>query len=658
MRFIGSKIQLLEEIDNFIQENIVFEKEMVFCDIFSGSSSVARYFKEKYKIISNDIMYFSYILQSATIELKKIPNFIKLKKYLSFNNLEEIFNYLEETNILTLMENFNITEDELFIYNNYTPKSTEKRMYLSEENGRRIDVIRIILNKLYDEKIISHNEFTYLLACLIEGIPFVSNISGVYGAYLKHWDKRALNPFKFEKLEVFNNDFENKSYNENAHNLITRIEGDILYLDPPYNNRQYLPNYHLLETVAKYDYPKIKGVTGLRDYSEQVSKFCKKGEVKEALSQILKESKFRYIIMSYSTDGILSQEDIEEIFKTYGIPETFKKADPIQYRKYKSKQEQKNKDLHELLFFIEKKIETPLEKKYSSINDKKDFIKCPFNYIGGKYKLIEQLFQYFPQNISTFIDLFGGGFNVGININAEQIIYNDQITPLVELFNFFKTNSVKDIVNYIEKTIKINKLNKIDKDTFINFRENYNLSLFKNPLDFYILICFSFNYQIRFNNSGQYNCPHGTNRSSFSDTLKKRLITFIETIQSKNITFENKDFLDIDFESLDNNSFIYCDPPYLITTGSYNDGNRGFKNWTVIEEIQLLNLLDTLNNRGIKFALSNVLEHEGKENTLLKNWLSNRNYNIININSNYKNSNYQKQDKKNSGSIEVLITNY
>lgn len=658
MRFIGSKIQLLEEIDNFIQENIVFEKEMVFCDIFSGSSSVARYFKEKYKIISNDIMYFSYILQSATIELKKIPNFIKLKKYLSFNNLEEIFKYLEETNILTLMENFNITKDELFIYNNYTPKSTEKRMYLSEENGRRIDVIRIILNKLYDEKIISHNEFTYLLACLIEGIPFVSNISGVYGAYLKHWDKRALNPFKFEKLEVFNNDFENKSYNENAHNLITRIEGDILYLDPPYNNRQYLPNYHLLETVAKYDYPKIKGVTGLRDYSEQVSKFCKKGEVKEALSQILKESKFRYIIMSYSTDGILSQEDIEEIFKTYGIPETFKKADPIQYRKYKSKQEQKNKDLHELLFFIEKKIETPLEKKYSSINDKKDFIKCPFNYIGGKYKLIEQLFQYFPQNISTFIDLFGGGFNVGININAEQIIYNDQITPLVELFNFFKTNPVKDIVNHIEKTIKINKLNKLDKDTFINFRENYNLSLFKNPLDFYILICFSFNYQIRFNNSGQYNCPHGTNRSSFSDTLKKRLITFIETIQSKNITFENKDFLDIDFESLDNNSFIYCDPPYLITTGSYNDGNRGFKNWTVIEEIQLLNLLDTLNNRGIKFALSNVLEHEGKENTLLKNWLSNRNYNIININSNYKNSNYQKQNKKNSGSIEVLITNY
>ena len=655
MRFIGSKIQLLEEIDNFIQDNIPFNKGMIFCDLFSGSGAVARYFKEKYEIISNDMMYFSYILQSSTIELKKIPNFSKLKKHLLLNSLEDIFRYFEESNTSLLIEEFKIKEEELFIYYNYTPNSPENRMYLSEENGRRIDIIRIALNKLLKEKILSKNEFIYLLACLIEGVPFVSNISGVYGAYLKHWDKRALNPYKFEKLEVINNKYKNKSYNEDAHELITKIEGDILYLDPPYNNRQYLPNYHLLETISKYDYPEIKGITGVRDYSKQVSKFCRKKEVKDALIQIIKEAKFKYIIMSYSTDGILSQEEIEEIFKTYGIPETFKKADPIQYRKYKSKQELKNKELHELLFFIEKKI----DRDSSSLTfQEKEFIKCPFNYIGGKYKLLEQLFQFFPPNISTFVDLFGGGFNVGINVGANQIIYNDQITPLVELFNYFKNNSAEYIIEYIERTIETNQLSKNNKESFNRFKENYNLSLFGNPLDFYILICYSFNYQIRFNNSGQYNCPHGTDRSSFSDTLKKRLIIFIKKIQEKNIIFENKDFLDIDFQNLDSNSFVYCDPPYLITTGSYNDGNRGFKNWTTKEELQLLNLLDNLNNRRIKFALSNVLEHEGKENILLKEWLAQREYNVIDINSCYKNSNYQKQDKENYKSIEVLITNY
>lgn len=665
MRFIGSKIQLLQEIESFIEENISYNDKMILCDIFSGSVAVARYFKSKYKIISNDIMNFSYILQKGTIELNKIPSFTKLKKYLLTDSLEGIFKYFEETENFILLEKFEIKESDLFIFNNYTPKSKENRMYLTEENGEKIDIIRIALNKLLVSNIITEKEFNYLLACLIEGVPYVSNISGVYGAYLKHWDKRALNSFKFEKLEILNNKVTNHCYNENAHNLITKVKGDILYLDPPYNTRQYPSNYHLLETISKYDYPEITGKTGLRDYSEQVSKFCKKKEVKEALVQIIKEAKFKYIIMSYSTDGILSQEEIEEIFKTYGIPETFKKAEPIQYRKYKSKQELKKQELHELLFFVEKPIEKAICIKksvekvfYLKNQNKKEFIKCPFNYIGGKHKLLKELFEIFPVNISTFIDLFGGGFNVGINVEAEKIIYNDQITPLVELFNYLKNNSISEVIKYIDRTIKSNKLSKINKESFLKFRENYNLSLFKNPLDFYILICYSFNYQIRFNNSGEFNCPHGTNRSSFSNILRDRLITFIEKIKEKNIIFENKDFMYMDFDNLDKNSFVYCDPPYLITNGSYNDGNRGFKNWTIKEETQLLTLLDSLNSKGIKFALSNVLKHEGKENIILTQWLKERKYNVFYINSCYKNSNYQKRNKEHNESVEVLITNY
>ena len=179
MRFIGSKIQLLEEIDNFIQDNIPFSEGMIFCDLFSGSGAVARYFKEKYEIISNDMMHFSYVLQSATIELKKVPNFTKLKKYLFLDSLESIFKYFEENDISLLIEKFKIKEEELFIYSNYTPNSPENRMYLIKENGRRIDIIRIALNKLLKEKIISKSEFIYLLSFLIEEVHYVTNINGV-----------------------------------------------------------------------------------------------------------------------------------------------------------------------------------------------------------------------------------------------------------------------------------------------------------------------------------------------------------------------------------------------------------------------------------------------------------------------------------------------
>jgi len=354
MRFIGNKILLLNEIKGFIDENIQYSNGLIFCDLFSGSGSVARYFKKYYKIISNDFLYFSYVLQKATIELNNVPNFSKLNLF-SKNDLRSILNYFEITPLDDLQRQYNIQYDELFIYNNYTPSNGSQRMYFTPKIGKRIDLIRIIIEKWFNKRMINEEEYFYLLMILIESIPFYSNISGVYAAYLKHWDKRTLKPFKFTNIEIFNNGLDNKVYNRDAHELINEIKGDILYLDPPYNNRQYLPNYHILETVAKYDYPTIRGVSGMRDYDNQKSNFCKKNEVRDALIDIVKNANFKYIVMSYSTDGLLSCAEIERIFKKYGKKETFKMAKPIKYRKYKSKQKQKKKDLHELLFFIEKK---------------------------------------------------------------------------------------------------------------------------------------------------------------------------------------------------------------------------------------------------------------------------------------------------------------
>lgn len=673
MRFIGSKINLLEDIEGFINLNIPNYENLIFCDIFSGSTSVGRYFKKDYKILSNDNMYFSYVLQKGTIELNKVPDFEKLKKEHNFDSLNSILNYLENESESNLQEKYSIIDDELFIMNNFTPTGDCERMYFTPEIGKRIDLLRIIIEKWFKSDLINEDEYFYLLAILIETVPFYSNISGVYGAYLKHWDKRALKPFKLAELNICDNKKNNKSYNRDVHEIIREIKGNILYLDPPYNQRQYVPNYHVLETIACYDYPKIKGVTGMRDYSHQVSKFCRKREVFAALDDVVENADFNYIIMSYSTDGILSEDEIEEIFKKHGNPQTFKK-NRIKYRKYKSKQKQKSNDLKELLFFIEKKpmdknhtikkvksekqtilsIETsnkPLKRK------KNDFLKCPFNYIGGKHKIMPQIYKNFPKEISTFIDLFGGGFNVGINIDAKEIIYNDQITPLVELFKYLDSHEYSVVINYIKKQIEEYNIKKDEKEGFLEFRNYYNQN-HNNPLDLYILIAFSFNYQIRFNNSGEYNCPHGTNRSYFSKNMENRLKHFMNEMHNKNISYYNKDFMNLDIISkLDDNSLVYCDPPYLITTGSYNDGNRGFKNWTKKEEENLLNLLNEINSNGFKFALSNIIKQGDKTNEQLINWIDKNNYKVIKINSDYSNSNYHK-NKKNKKAEEVLVINY
>ena len=281
------------------------------------------------------------------------------------------------------------------------------------------------------------------------------------------------------------------------------------------------------------------------------------------------------------------------------------------------------------------------------------FLKCPFNYIGGKHKILPQLYANFPEKMSLMVDVFGGGFNVGINSNADKVIYNDQITPLVELFKYFQNNKIEDILNYIDDTIKKFNIKKNTKEGFLDFRKEYNHGTERNPLDLYVLICFSFNYQIRFNNSGKFNCPHGTNRSCFTKNMKTRLINFIDKLHEKDVEFLNHDFKELNYEKLDDKSFVYCDPPYLITTGSYNDGNRGFKNWTEKEEKELLNLLSHLDNTNIKFALSNVIEHKGHSNNILKEW--SKNYETIYLDNDYSNSCYNTKRKN---SQEVLIVNY
>lgn len=282
---------------------------------------------------------------------------------------------------------------------------------------------------------------------------------------------------------------------------------------------------------------------------------------------------------------------------------------------------------------------------------KEELIKSPLNYVGGKYKLLPQILPYFPDNINTFVDLFGGGFNVGINIEAKQIICNDLETVVIDLFKELKSLSSEEALKILKDTIEKYGLSKTNEEGFKKIREDYNKGN-RSWNMFYAMLTHAFNYQIRFNKQGEYNMPFGRNRSSFNPNLEKNFIKFIDKLGEINVTFFNSDFNKIKIDMLGENDFVYCDPPYLVTCASYNEQDG----WNETKERELLELLDNLNAKGIKFALSNVLENKGKTNEILKVWTEK--YNVHYLNYSYGNCNYHAKDKSENSTVEVLITNY
>ena len=342
MRFIGSKTLLLGKINDLIKSHI--DNANSFCDIFSGTSTVARYFKKDYKIISNDLLHFSYVLQKASIENQQYPNFERIKTEINTDPLS-YFNQIDVSK--------EDIENTPFIHNNYSPSENCDRMYFTNQNALKIDFIRQKIEEWKQKDLLDNNEYYFLIASLIEAVPYVSNIAGTYGSFLKHWDKRAFKDINMIKVDTIDNKQSNKCFNEDSNRLIKKINGDILYIDPPYNSRQYGPNYHLLETISRYDSPDIYGSTGLRPYNDIKSDYCSKVNAVNAFSELIKHAKFNHIIVSYSTEGIMSIDDIKNILLEHGIKNTYV-LQKIPYRRYKHTKGFVNHDLCELLFYIEK----------------------------------------------------------------------------------------------------------------------------------------------------------------------------------------------------------------------------------------------------------------------------------------------------------------
>ena len=317
MNYIGSKYSLLDFLETTIEEVTGYKEgdNYIFGDLFAGTGIVGQRYKSKgCTVISNDIQYYSYVLNKHYIE-----------------NIPEL-----DTSLLESLNNLSPISG--FIYNNYCEGSGSDRNYFTNENGMKCDAIRTHLEKLHKTGEIDDHIYFYYLASLVNSIDKYANTASVYGAFLKYVKKSAKKEFKLELLPVVSGNI-GEVYNENINILSKKISGDVLYLDPPYNTRQYCSNYHVLETIARYDNPKLIGVTGLRDSSEQKSKFCSKRTVTKVFDDLIKNAKFKYIFLSYNNEGLMSLDSIKEIMSRYGKYNFFTK----EYRRVKAdKDENRN----------------------------------------------------------------------------------------------------------------------------------------------------------------------------------------------------------------------------------------------------------------------------------------------------------------------------
>lgn len=297
MNYIGSKFKLSSWIEEEVKKVVGDDlSEKIFCDMFAGTGIVGRTFKKNVKkVISNDLEDYSFALNKNYIE--------------NHENIPNKEDFIEELNSLKLI-------DSGFIYNHYCMGSGSERQYFSDENGKKIDTIRTQIEKWKDNKEIDDNLYYFLLASLIESADKVANTASVYGAFLKHIKKSASQKLVLQPAYFIENDNSHEVYKANSNDLIKNIEGDILYLDPPYNERQYSANYHILNTIALYDDFTPKGKTGLREYNR--SNYCKKSIVAKEFEELIKNAKFKYIFLSYNNEGLMSEDEVKIIMEKYG----------------------------------------------------------------------------------------------------------------------------------------------------------------------------------------------------------------------------------------------------------------------------------------------------------------------------------------------------
>lgn len=343
LNYIGSKFQLLEWITNNMKEKTGWNtfSNKIIGDLFAGTGIVSYHFRKNMAtVISNDAeLYSSIITHAFTCSLYTD----KCKKI-----IDELQQEIEENKHSTTNG---------FITTQYSPQGLNERKFFTVENAKRIDYIRNRLEMI--KETISEDEYKFILASILLSADAVSNVPAVYGCFLKNFKAKAVKNLKL--VPIHNNTIApisgSNTYNSDVLNedFISSFETDLVYLDPPYNERQYSKNYFPLNIIAKSpeklltELP-LKGKTGIPTDCF-ISPFCKKGDtVEKAFDLLFHKLKTKWVFLSYNSESIISKEKMLAIMQKYGTASVIERD----YKRFKSFEYNNDVNIKEYLFCLNK----------------------------------------------------------------------------------------------------------------------------------------------------------------------------------------------------------------------------------------------------------------------------------------------------------------
>ncbi|WP_211296636.1 Dam family site-specific DNA-(adenine-N6)-methyltransferase [Neisseria iguanae] len=643
-RYLGSKFKLLAFIDDVIRAHCRDCRTLT--DLFGGTGVVAHHFNNRFRIRINDILFGNFLAYRTFFSDEAV----------SWPYLKDLIEYYNQLNDMP-SENY---------YSRHFADT-----FLGRRNMLKVGVIRDDIDTLSAQGKINAREQAVLITSLLYAIDRIANTVGHYDAFRRNGD--LIKPLLLQLPETQENHNQgNQIFQQDANELVKNIQSDIVYIDPPYNSRQYGDAYHFLENVAVNAKPQVHGVARKMDRSRLKSNYCTQKAAAQ-FGQLIDDTDAKYILVSYNNTGSkinsrsnakISDVQIMEILQKKGKVSVFEQD----FHAFTTGKTQLSKH-KERLFLCEVGIRDETFVRIPDNARNEGIVKSPLNYTGGKGKLLPQIKAKLPEPFGVFYDVFSGGANTGANVLAEQVICIDKNRPLIDLLNYIQSQTYVGLVAALEQKIahyglsdtfrhdydfykcsSSKGLGEFNKAPFARLRQDYNQ--YKDNLLFLIIIFYGFNNQIRFNQKGEFNLPVG--KRDFNASLRKKLRLFMERLHTRRIRFACQDFRDLDIKHLQKQqAFLYLDPPYLLGTAAYNEHGG----WTARDEQDLLHFLKVCDEHHIRFALSNVMKHKGEMHQQLLDWSVAHSFNINYLNFRYPNANYQAKHK--SGETqEVLITNY
>ena len=637
-RYYGSKAKYAGFIREVVDEFLPSAQS--FADYFAGVGNVAAAFADK-ELLAGDMLYSAYVFLQAWFA----PIACDLEK------------------VQAKIDAYNA---ELDIAPNYVSQNFAGT-YFSEENARKIGYIREDIEQQYLAEELNERERAVLICSLLHGIDEVANVYAHYDTY-----KKTVPPAQPLHLLLPDVCAANKKTNRmvwaDANMIAAYTYADVAYIDLPMDSRQYGTIYHLPENIARWEKPKLEGVAAKPKKPFERSAYCLR-DAEESYANLLSGLRAPLIVATYprktadksmrSAPKISPQETIALLQNkgqcTVRFP-TLKKQ----------KVTGKQLVLDEQFLKMPQKIRTMTNGGIIVCDTrvpKEAYVPSALNFIGGKYKQLDEILVYLPRDIDTFYDVFAGGFTVGLNAPSRKTVFIDEDIYVVGLFQAIRTFGydafLRETIALIEhyglslththgyeqyNVTSDEGLANINRIAYTRLRENFNAKKKKDITYwamFYILTVYGYNNTPRFNRLGEFNSPVG--KRDFNVRMAQKLAAFAQKLKQKDCMICMQDFRLMDTSVISADDFVFLDPPYLGASTYYND-NKG---WQKEDEQALFAFIDQLELKGIRFMLYTVLSYQNKANEMLLRYLYKEDGNVRVIHC-----------KEEDGAQPVLVLNY